>query len=52
MGNENERLIDDTRDPIDDVYADKVSQGDLLEDGEEPESYEDEEDRRRCSTHE
>jgi hypothetical protein len=34
MGDENGRLIDDTRDPSD-VYDDEVSQGDLIEDGEE-----------------
>jgi hypothetical protein len=51
MGNENGRLIDDTRDPIGDAY-DEVSQGDLIEDGEEPEVYEDEEDLRRRSPHE
>jgi hypothetical protein len=49
MGDENGRLIDDTRDPIDDAYDDEVSQGDLLEEGEGPEVYEDEEDLRRRS---
>jgi hypothetical protein len=52
MGDENGRLIDDARDPIGDVYDDEVSQGDLLEEGEEPDVYEDEEDLRRRSPHE
>lgn len=49
---ENGRLIDDTRDPVGDVYDDEVSQGDLIGDGEELETYEDEEDLRRRSPHE
>jgi hypothetical protein len=52
MNHENGQLIDDARDPIGDVYDDEVSQGDLLDEGEEPEVYEDEEDLRRRSPHE
>lgn len=52
MNHENGQLIDDTRDPMGDVYDDEGSQGDLLEEGEEPDVYEDEEDLRRRSPHE
>jgi len=51
MRDENERPIDDERDPAGEVYDDEVGQGDLLQD-DELEIYEDEEDLRRRSPHE
>lgn len=52
MNHENGQLIDDARDHIGDVYDDEVSRGDLLEEGEELEVYEDEKDLHCRPPHE